>query len=92
MIWPFSRRRPRVMLVSKEDCPLCDEAREALEAALRAVPAELETRKLEDDPALAAAHRDEVPVVFIDGAKRFFGRVEPRSLLRALRIAARRAP
>lgn len=86
---PGPARRPRVLLVSKSDCPLCDEAKEALAHAREKVPFDLEVRALEDDEALRAAHTLEVPVVFIDGHKKFFGRVVPLLLLRELRAAAR---
>jgi hypothetical protein len=41
-------------------------------------------RDITNDPALLAEHGLEVPVVFIDGRKRFFGRVDPVLLRRAL--------
>jgi len=84
------RRRPRVLLVTKSDCPLCDEAREALARANDAVPFDLEVKSIDTDAALHAEHALEVPVVFVDGRKRFFGRVSPLLLRRELRAAARR--
>lgn len=90
MIWPFRpRRRPRVRVVSKSDCPLCDELLETLARLAGRHPHELEVVKIEDDPELAARHALEVPVVFVDGEKRFFGKVDERLLARRLTIAAR---
>jgi glutaredoxin len=78
---------PHVLLVSKRVCPLCDEAKHALDAAAREIAFTLETRLVDDDPALHAAHALEVPVVFIDGKKKFFGKVSPLLLKRELRAA-----
>ena len=44
----------------------------------------LTVRDITNDPALLAEHGLEVPVVFIDGRKRFFGKVDPVLLRRAL--------
>jgi glutaredoxin len=84
-----TRRRPRVLLVSKTECPLCDEAREELDHARAEVDFELEVRKIDDDAELRAAHALEVPVIFIDGKKKFFGKVSRLLLVRELRGAAR---
>jgi glutaredoxin len=84
-------RKPRVLLVTKAECPLCDDAKEALERARGKVAFELEVRSIEADEALREAHALEVPVLFIDGKKKFFGRVEPLLLARELSVASRRA-
>jgi glutaredoxin len=78
-----------VLLVSKSECPLCDEAKDELEHARRQVSFELEVRSIDSDDALRAAHALEVPVIFIDGKKKFFGKVSGVLLLRELRGAAR---
>lgn len=84
-------RRPRVLLVTKRgECGLCTEAKAELAAAARDVPFDLAERAIEDDPELTAAHALEVPVVFVDGKKLFFGKVPPLLLRRALRNAASR--
>ncbi len=57
-------------------CPLCEEAVSTLERERRRLPFGLIVRDITDDPSLMAKHRDEVPVVFVDGKKRFFGRVD----------------
>jgi glutaredoxin len=81
-------RRPLVLLVSKRECPLCDEAKHALDSAATKLDFALEIRRIDEDAELHAKHSLEVPVVFIDGKKRFFGRVAPLLLLRELRAAA----
>ena len=82
-------RTPRVLLVSKGDCPLCDEAKHELDHARGLVPFELEVRSIDTDEALRAAHALEVPVIFVDGKKKFFGKVSDLLLVRELRAAAR---
>jgi glutaredoxin len=78
----------RVLLVSKKECPLCDEAKHAREAAAASGAAfELEVRSVDEDPALRAEHALEVPVIFIDGKKEFFGKDSPLLLRRELRAA-----
>jgi len=84
------RRRPELLLVSKEVCPLCDEALELIEAARAKIPSELSIKKIDEDAELQARHALEVPVLFIDGRKTFFGKLDATRLLRALRIAARK--
>jgi glutaredoxin len=81
-------RTPRVLLVSKSECPLCDEAKHALEVVGGEIPFAMEVRSIDDDSELRAAHALEVPVVFIDGKKRFFGKVSPLLLRRELRAAS----
>ncbi len=85
-------RTPRVLLVSKSECPLCDAAKHALEVVGAEILFALEVRRIEDDEALRAAHALEVPVVFVDGKKRFFGQVSPLLLRRELRVAAGAPP
>jgi glutaredoxin len=84
------KRRPRVVLVTRSECPLCDEAKDALAHAQSVVPFDLEVKSIDADEALRKEHALEVPVVFVDGKKRFFGRVAPLLLHRELRAAARR--
>lgn len=61
-------------------CPLCDEAREAL----RRAGVEHEEVDIRRDRALLRAYRLEIPVVTVDGRKEFAGRVDPRRLLALL--------
>ncbi|HYC77123.1 MAG TPA: glutaredoxin family protein [Planctomycetota bacterium] len=65
-------------------CPLCDEALEILERARRRARFALDVHDVTDDPSKLAEHRLEVPVVFVDGRKRFMGRVDPVLLKRLL--------
>jgi hypothetical protein len=90
--WPWSRRQPELSFISKDDCPLCCEALEVVRALRSRLPFRLTLRKLEDAPELAELYRDQVPVILIDGRKRFWGRVDPAQLRRALKIASKTKP
>jgi uncharacterized membrane protein len=52
----------RVTLYSKADCPLCDEARSALDSLRQEIPHELIVVDIERDPALRNLYGESVPV------------------------------
>jgi len=55
----------RVTLFSKSDCPLCEEARAALDGLQAELPHELTVVDVETDPALRSLYGEAVPVVQI---------------------------
>jgi glutaredoxin len=75
---------PAVVLYKKAGCHLCDVALELLESERKNSPFTLGVRDITNDPILLEQYGTEVPVVFIDGRKRFFGKVDPMLLRRAL--------
>lgn len=83
---------PRITLLTKPGCHLCDDARSALHEVL-AEPefagAELavDEKNILDDAALAAEYAEEIPVVLLDGRVHTIWRVEPERLRTALRSA-----
>lgn len=74
----------RVVVYSRRDCCLCDEALEQIEAARGSAVFSLEVVDVDTDPALAERYGHEVPVVEIDGRKAFKYRLTTRQLLRRL--------
>lgn len=74
----------RVVVYSRRDCCLCDEALEQIEAARASAVFSLEVVDVDTDPALAERYGHEVPVVEIDGRKAFKYRLTTRQLLRRL--------
>jgi hypothetical protein len=76
-----------VVVYSREDCCLCDDALREVEAARASVPFALRVVDVDRDPALAERYGHEVPVIEIDGRKAFKYRVTSRELLRRLRRA-----
>lgn len=76
---------PVIVLYSREDCCLCDDALREIEAARGQVAFSLRVVDVDSDPVLAERYGHEVPVVEIDGRKAFKYRLRSRELLRRLR-------
>jgi glutaredoxin len=70
----------RLTLYVRADCHLCHEMRAVIDDLRRDVPFELDAVDVDGDPALVAAHGDEVPVLFVNGRKAFKYRVTPCEL------------
>jgi hypothetical protein len=88
---------PRITLISKPGCHLCDDARVALEGVL--AEAEFlgaggrlayDERSILDDQGLADEYSEEIPVVLIDDRVHTIWRVEPERLRAALRLSLRK--
>lgn len=75
---------PRVTLIGKPDCHLCDDARAVIAAVCAETGNAWEERSILDDPALAAEHWDRIPVVLVDGRAHDFWRVDAARLRSAL--------
>lgn len=76
------RRFQSLVLFKKDDCPLCDEAASVLATYHPYLPP-VQTVDVLGDPALQSQYAGCVPVVEIDGRKRFVGQVS-EVLLRRL--------
>ena len=67
---------PTITLYAKAGCHLCDEAREALEAALAdRSDLALDEIDIRRDPALFERYRYRIPVIAVDGVERLEGRI-----------------
>lgn len=73
-----------VTLYTARGCHLCDEARAVLDRVQREIPFLLERISIDGDARLESLHRGEIPVVYVDGHKRFKFRVDPARLRRLL--------
>ncbi|HEX9574505.1 MAG TPA: glutaredoxin family protein [Myxococcales bacterium] len=73
-----------VVLYTRSGCCLCDDAKEALQAARAQVRFTVREVDIDSDPALYEAHRYDVPVIEIDGRRAFKHRVTPRQLVERL--------
>ena len=75
---------PRITLIGKPGCHLCDEAR----AVIAAVAADTGTGWVEvsilDDDALREQYAEEIPVTLVDGAQHDYWRVDESRLRAAL--------
>jgi glutaredoxin len=81
-------RPPRVRLLTRTGCHLCDEARSVVAQVCTEAGEAYEELDLDSagvaDPALLRRYTDEVPVTFVDGAQHDFWRVDPTRLRAAL--------
>jgi glutaredoxin len=75
-----SEPTPRLTLVTRPDCHLCDVAKEAL-ARVGEAWTEL---SVEDDVELEREYGDRVPVILLDGREHGYWRVEEERLRRDL--------
>jgi glutaredoxin len=65
-------------------CHLCERALGQLEELRGELPFELEVVDITGDPALEAAHREWIPVIEIDGRRRFTYYLQPDAFRRAV--------
>lgn len=79
----------RVVLLDREGCHLCDEARPVVLAAASAAGTGVERLDVDADPLLRAAWGEQVPVVVVDGTVVARYRVDAAALRRALRPGPR---
>lgn len=76
---------PRLTLITRVDCHLCDVAKEAIASVAAQAGVEYRLVDVDSDPALQAEYWDRVPVILLDGREHGYWRVEPERLLRDLR-------
>ena len=77
------RRFRQIIVYSKENCPLCDDAVELLQDFARFYR-ELSVVDISQSPELFDVYKDSIPVVEIDGKIRFKGRIHPLLLKRLI--------
>jgi glutaredoxin len=83
-----STRRPEVVVYHAEGCHLCERALEQLRAFREELGFELREVDITGDEALEATYREWLPVVEIDGRRRFTYHVQPDPFRRAVAQAA----
>ena len=75
---------PRVTLVGKPDCHLCESAREVIAAVCAELGESYVEVSIFDDLDLADQYWEQIPVTLVDGAQHDFWRVDPDRLRAAL--------
>lgn len=75
---------PRVRLVTRAGCHLCDDARPVVSALAREAGTGVLELDVDDDDALFERYSDLVPVVLVDGVEVSRWWVEPAALRAAL--------
>ena len=82
---------PRVLLLGKPGCHLCDDARVVVAAVCDELRVGWEERDILSDPALADRYWEEIPVVLVDGQQHAFWRVDADRLRAVLRSGLSRS-
>ena len=73
-----------MVLFTASGCHLCEAARRVVGAAQDELGFDLREVAIDGDPHLEAAYREWIPVVEIDGRRRFVYHVHPDALRRAV--------
>ncbi len=81
--------KPSVVVYHARECHLCERALAVVRAARDELGFELREIEIDGDPELEAAYREWIPVVEIDGLRRFVYHVHPGALHRAVTDATR---
>lgn len=76
---------PRVSLLTKPGCHLCEDARRVVAAVSQSLGVPWEEWGPEDHAELMERHAEEIPVVFINGVQRDFWTIDPDRLERLVR-------
>jgi hypothetical protein len=80
-----SRPMPEVVLVTKPQCHLCEDARDVVERVTASLGMKWRERSVSDAPELLERFAEELPVLMIDGVQRDFWTIDEDRLLRLLR-------
>ncbi|TML95201.1 MAG: glutaredoxin family protein [Actinobacteria bacterium] len=81
-------RKPEVVVYHAPGCHLCERALEQLRALREELDFELREVDIAGDPELEARYREWLPVVEIDGRRRFTYHLQPGPFRRAVAQAA----
>ena len=76
-----------VVIYSKPDCCLCDEAMQVLAKVQSSFPFVLKKIDILRDKDLYDQFKDEIPVVYVQAKKAFKHRVDESKLIRMLRFS-----
>jgi hypothetical protein len=75
---------PRVVLLGKPGCHLCDDARAVVARVCGELGVGWQELSILDDPALEARYWEQIPVTLVDGRQHDFWRVDEGRLRAAL--------
>ena len=81
---PGRPARPRITLIGKPGCHLCDQARAVVEEVARDTGVTWEERSILDDRELHEQYWEQIPVTLVDGRPHDFWTVSPQRLRAAL--------
>lgn len=75
---------PRITLITRPGCHLCDDARAVVEAVAADLGVGWVELSIDDDPQLRERYWEQIPVTLVDGAQHDFWRVSEHRLRAAL--------
>jgi hypothetical protein len=79
--------RPEIVLITKADCNLCADARDAVGRVTAALGLEWTEQPVDQLPELRERYAEEIPVVLVDGIQRDFWKIDEIRLERVLQRA-----
>ncbi|WP_066294124.1 glutaredoxin family protein [Arthrobacter sp. B6] len=79
--------KPQVVLITKADCHLCADARDAVGRVTASLGLEWAEQRVDDVPELRDRYAEEIPVVLVDGIQRDFWKIDEARLERVLQRA-----
>lgn len=79
--------KPEVVLITKADCHLCADARDAVERVTASLGLGWTEQQVDDLPELRERYAEEIPVVLVDGIQRDFWKIDEVRLERVLQRA-----
>jgi glutaredoxin len=79
--------KPQVVLITKADCHLCADARDAVGRVTASLGLEWTEQLVDELPELRERYAEEIPVVLVDGIQRDFWRIDEIRLERVLQRA-----
>ena len=75
---------PRVVLLGRPGCHLCNDAREIIERVTAELGVQWQEHSIDEDPELVRRYAEQIPVTFVDGRRHDFWRVDEARLRAAL--------
>lgn len=75
---------PRITLIGKPGCHLCDQARAVIRHVADDLAVGWHELSIEDDPELAERYWEQIPVTLVDGRQHDYWRVDEARLRAAL--------
>jgi hypothetical protein len=72
--------KPRVLLLGRPGCHLCDDARAVIEKVCGELGVSWEERSIVGDDRLEREYGEQIPVAFVDGRQHDFWRVDEARL------------
>lgn len=79
--------KPQVVLITKADCHLCADARDAVGRVTASLGLEWTEQRVDEVPELRDRYAEEIPVVLVDGIQRDFWKIDEARLERVLQRA-----